>query len=95
MAHPYIVLDVEQLFLDDVFKLHGLLETITSDIYPIFLSTLWQEFFKLQGMKLHKSSAYRPQNDGQTEVVNKCIETYLRFMTAEQPNQWYKWLSLA
>lgn len=86
---------MEQLFLDNVFKLHSLLETITSDRDPIFLSTLWQEFFKLQRVELHNSSAYHPQNDGQTEMVNKCIETYIRFMTVEQPNQWCKWLSLA
>ncbi|GJW93819.1 ty3-gypsy retrotransposon protein [Tanacetum coccineum] len=33
--------------------------------------------------------------NGQTEVVNRCLECYLRCMTGEQPKQWVKWLSLA
>lgn len=41
------------------------------------------------------SSAYHPQTDGQTEIVNKCLEQYLRYMTGERPKEWAKWLSLA
>ncbi|GAU25735.1 hypothetical protein TSUD_216660 [Trifolium subterraneum] len=95
LAHPYTALDIAQLFLDNVFKLHGLPESITSDRDPIFLSTFWTEFFKLQGVALNKSTAYHPQSDGQTEIVNKCLETYLRCMCSDKPTQWSKWLSLA
>jgi hypothetical protein len=95
LSHPYTALDVAQLFLDHVFKLHGLPSTITSDRDPIFLSKVWSEFFQLQGVALNKSTAYHPQSDGQTEVVNKCLETYLRCMCADKPSSWYHWLTLA
>ncbi|PNY00055.1 Ty3/gypsy retrotransposon protein [Trifolium pratense] len=95
LSHPYTASDVAQLFLDNVFKLHGLPESIISDRDPIFISSFWNDFFKLQGVALNKSSAYHPQSDGQTEVVNKCLETYLRCMCSDRPTQWFKWLSLA
>ena len=41
------------------------------------------------------SSAYHPQTDGQSEVVNKCLETCLRCMVGECPKDWIKWLPLA
>jgi hypothetical protein len=49
--------------------------------------------FKHQGVNLQYSTAYHPQSDGQTEVVNKCIEGYLRCMTGTAPTLWGKWLS--
>lgn len=95
LSHPYTALDVAQLFLDNIFKRHGWPSTITCDRDPIFISKVWNEFFQLQGISVNKSTAYHPQSDGQTEVVNKCLETYLRCMCAKKPSSWLKWLSLA
>nr|GEX37176.1 hypothetical protein [Tanacetum cinerariifolium] len=46
-------------------------------------------------VELKVSTAYHPQTDGQTEVVNKCLECYLRCMTRERPKEWVQWLPLA
>ncbi|RVW97716.1 Transposon Ty3-G Gag-Pol polyprotein [Vitis vinifera] len=95
LPHPYTTKMVAQVFLDSVYKLHGLPYSITCDRDPIFTSVFWQEFFKLQGVSLQLSTAYHPQTDGQTEVVNRCIETYLRCMAGDNPGQWANWISLA
>lgn len=59
-----------------------------SDRDAVFLSEFWQELFSLQGVALHMYSAYHPQIDGKTEVVNKCLETYLRCMCSDRPHLW-------
>lgn len=41
------------------------------------------------------SSAYHPQSNGQTEVVNHCLETYLRALSGDFPSQWMKCLPWA
>ena len=41
------------------------------------------------------SSAYHPQSDGQTEVVNNSLEHYLRAFAADRPQTWVEWLPLA
>jgi hypothetical protein len=61
----------------------------------VFLSRLWKDLFTHQGVQLLQSTAYHPQTDGQTEVVNKCLEQYLQCMTSKTPDQWYQWLPLA
>jgi hypothetical protein len=94
LQHPFREATLDQRFMDQVFKLHGMPHSIVSDHDPTFTGNFWQELFKLQGTQLHLSTAYHPQTDGQTEVVNKCLETYLRCFSSENQNQWAQWLPL-
>jgi hypothetical protein len=95
LQHPFTASTMDQIFMDQVFKLHGMPHSIVYDRDSTFTSNFWQELFKLQGTQLHLSTTYHPQTDGQTEVVNKCLETYLRCFVFEKKNQWAQWLPLA
>jgi hypothetical protein len=95
LSHPYTASSVAQLFLDHIFKLHGLPKTIVSDRDRVFTSNFWKELFRLSGTELLLSSAYHPQTDGQTKIMNKGLEGYLRSFTGDHPKDWLKWLSLA
>jgi len=41
LAHPYKATIVEQLFLDTIFKLHGMSKMIFNDHDPTFTSHFW------------------------------------------------------
>ncbi|GJZ42128.1 retrotransposable element Tf2 [Tanacetum coccineum] len=47
MQHPFTTSTVAQVFLDNVYKLHGLPDSIMSDREKIFLSQFWQSLFKM------------------------------------------------
>ena len=72
-----------------------MLKTIVSDRDPIFISKFWHEFFTLPGTQLKMSSAYHPQTDGQTKVVNRCLEQYLRNFVHQWPSKWNPYLPWA
>ncbi|GAA0164062.1 hypothetical protein LIER_39712 [Lithospermum erythrorhizon] len=94
LSHPFTTLTVAQLFLDHVYRLHGMPTHIISDRDRVFLSAIWQELFTKLRTKLHCSTSYHHQSDGQTERVNQCLETYLRCMCSSRPKDWNKWLPL-
>jgi hypothetical protein len=74
LSHPFTTKIIVQLFIDHVFKLHGLPLAIITEQDRIFTSQLWHDLFKSLGVKLKFSSAYHPQSDGQTKRVNQCLE---------------------
>ncbi|GJV34106.1 ty3-gypsy retrotransposon protein [Tanacetum coccineum] len=86
---------VAEVFLEIVIKHHGLPKTIVSDRDPIFVSKFWNQLFLLSGTHLNHSTAYHPQTNGQTEVVNRGLEQYLRAMVSTRPEQWVRFLPWA
>lgn len=75
-------------------QLHGVPRTIVSDWDPLFLSNFLGEIFRIQGT-IKIQYRYHPQLDGQTEVLNRWLETYLRCFSSEQPRGWSKRLCWA
>jgi hypothetical protein len=94
LRHQYTALLVAKVFLDQVYKLQGLPQSIIYDRYPIFTSNFWKELFTLAKVQLMLSTAYHPQSDGQTEKVNQCLETYLRCFVSACPKSWLQFLPL-
>ena len=56
-----------RLFRDNVWKLHGLPESVVSDRGPQFAAELMKELNRMLGIKTKLSTAFHPQTDGQTE----------------------------
>ena len=67
-----------RLFVDTVFRYHGMPEVIISDRDPRFTSKFWTQLFKLLGTDLRFSTVFHPQTDGQSEVIIQVVENYLR-----------------
>lgn len=69
----FTAITLVSMFLQIVYRLHGLPKSIITDRDPLFLSSFWKEIFKRLGTRLKYSTAYHPQSDGQTKVVNRCL----------------------
>ena len=76
-------------FVDNVVCLFGLPDKIVSDRGPAFASQLWRDVWTALGVKLNISSARHPETDGQTEVTNKTVVTWLRhFVDMQSHDKW-------
>ena len=84
-----------ELFIKEIFRLHGLPDTIISDRGPQFASRFWRYICDRLKMERRLSTAYHPPTDGQTEIVNAAMEQYLRAFVSYQQDDWVKYLPLA
>ncbi|KAF1326177.1 Pol protein, partial [Globisporangium splendens] len=83
-----------KVFVDVVFRLHGLPVEIVSDRDTCFTSKFWRALFGLLDTKLSMSTAAHPETDGQTERVNRVLEDVLRSY-ATSFGEWSEFLPLA
>jgi len=84
-----------RLFRDNVWRLHGLPESIISDRGPQFAAGLMRELNKMLGIKTKLSTVFHPQTDGQTERMNQELKQYLQMFIDHCQEQWPEWLGMA
>ena len=64
------------VFIDTVFRLHGLPRELVSDRDPRFTATFWQSVFRSLGTRLTMSTSDHPETVAQTERVNRVLKRY-------------------
>jgi hypothetical protein len=87
-------IDIAQVFMKEIFRLHGMPKEIISDRDTKFTSNFWKSLMASLETKLLFSTTYHPQTNGQTERVNQILEDMLRMHVMHQPRKWEDYLLL-
>ena len=83
-----------QLYVDEIVRLHGVPVSIVSDRDPRFTSRFWPSLQTALGTRLHFSTAFHPQTDGQSERTIQTLEDMLRACVMEFKGSWDTHLAL-
>ena len=76
------------LYIQNVFRLHGLSRSIVCDRDPRFTAEFFKEVFSRLGSKLKFSTANHPQTDGQSERANRVVGDIWRSFVNHRQNNW-------
>jgi hypothetical protein len=87
--------ELAHLFVIHVFSKHGVPEHVTSDRGSKFVSRFFRSLGTALDMRLHFTSGYHPEGDGQTERVHQTLEQYLHIFCNYQQDNWSDLLLLA
>ena len=90
----YKAANIADIFLKQIFRLHGIPKVIISDRDPKFTGNFGRSLFKGLNTMLNFSTSFHPQTNGQTERVNQVLEDILRMYVKEQPGKWEDYLHL-
>ena len=90
----YTTINIAEIFMKEIAKLHGIPRTIVLDRDTKFTSNFWRVLFKGFGININFSTTYYPQTDGKMERVNQIIEDILRMYVMDKPSKWDDYLHL-
>src|SRR5258705_3074354 len=88
-------MQLAELFVLHVFSKHGVPSHVTSDRGTEFVSHFFRSPGKALDMRLHFTSGYHPEGDGQTKRTNQTLEQYLRIYCNYQQDNWKGLLPLS
>jgi transposase InsO family protein len=83
------------LFHENIELQYGSPRGIVSDRDTRITSKFWAEVCTYSLIKRRMSTAFHPQTDGQTEILNRILENYLRAYTSLEQMNWTKLLRSA
>ena len=87
--------ELAELFLLNVWKLHGTPKRTISDRGTTFNSKFLRALYQRLQISPGFSTAYHPQTDGQLERINQWLEGYLRAYCNHRQDNWVNFLPLA
>jgi len=82
------------LFVKKVVSKFGIPENIICDRDPRWTSDFWKAVATALKSKMLLSSSHHPQTDGQTEIVNRFLETMIRAYIKPDKSDWADWIHL-
>ncbi|TYG83513.1 hypothetical protein ES288_D01G174100v1 [Gossypium darwinii] len=85
---------VAKLYVSQIVRLHGVSISIVSDKDTRFTSQFLKKLQDALGTKLHFSTAFHPQIDGQSERIIQILEDMLRCCILEFEGTWERYLPL-
>ena len=83
-----------ELYVKEIVRLHGTPVSIVSDRDPRFTSRFWPSLQRALGTRLHFSTTFHPQTDGQSERTIQTLEDMLRACVLEFKGSWDRHLPL-
>jgi len=87
--------ELARLFVIHVFSKHGVPSYVMSDRGSEFVSHFFRSLGTTLDMRLHFTSGYHPEANGQVERTNQTLEQYLWVYCNYQQDNWSKLLPLA
>ena len=83
-----------ELYVNEIFRLHGILISIVSNRDPRFTSRFWKELQSALGTRLNFCTAFHPQTNGQSKRVIQVLEDMLRGCALDFSGSWDKYFPL-
>jgi hypothetical protein len=87
--------NLADIFLQHIWQLHRLSDTIISDHGTQFTKSFWQQLCTSLGIQSQLSTAFLPETDGLTERVNAVLKQYFWAYVFNKQDGWSPWLPLA